>query len=275
MKRLFQIVPAGSSIIAMIPYRVVNMDMKKVMALAMMALMVIPSLTMTVGAVAEEDMACAIERARIYLGKVRTLADNMADEYEGDETMEGYLIQLYPLLGQYEYEGPEYLLQSENGIAERSDVESYSGTHSVHLKTIGKPGDGDEARIVIPMPEGYTLDDLETISWTIYALAGYPAHVDIFLDNAYVLTAEQASNNPAMSSSATAPTVEWCESARQELGAPVSTSLLCSVARKSLACAKKSGSASPPIHWGVVDLFLSIYHARLLGSVAGPGERGG
>ncbi len=77
----------------------------------------------------------------------------------------------------------------------------HSGDYSVHL-TAGASG-GNEARIVIPMPEGTTLGDIETISWWIYTVAGYPAHVDItldvdndgYLDDVDMLTAEMAYNN--------------------------------------------------------------------------------
>lgn len=61
---------------------------------------------------------------------------------------------------------------------------------------------GADARIVIPIPEGTTLGDLESISWWVYTVAGYPPHVDIYLDvdedNELdledVLTAEMACN---------------------------------------------------------------------------------
>jgi hypothetical protein len=161
------------------------MDLKKIMALVMVALLALPSLIMVVRADEPDDRvgpAGAIERARIYLDKVMISAEKTAELYPEDEDMQGYLNQLYALLGQYEYEGPDFLLQSENGIAERSDIQSHSGTHSVHLKTIGTPGDGDEARIVIPMPEGFTLGELETLSWWEYLVAGYPPHVDVILD---------------------------------------------------------------------------------------------
>jgi len=174
------------------PYRMIKMDLKKMLALAMLALVALPSLTI-VGATDVAGPAGAIERARIYLDKVMTSAENTAAEYPEDHMIHGYLNQIYALLGRYDYEGPEFLLQSENGIAERSDVQSHSGTHSVHLETIGKVNDGDEARIVIPI--SIALADLDTISWWIYTVAGYPAHVDIFLDTGDVLTAEMAVNN--------------------------------------------------------------------------------
>ncbi|MBA7610389.1 hypothetical protein ES703_17597 [subsurface metagenome] len=161
----------------------VKMDLKKILALAMLALMAIPSLTMVVRADEPYEgagPAGAIERARIYLNKVMTSAEKTAALYPNDTNMQGYLNQLNALLGQYEYEGPEFLLQSENGVAERSDVESYGGNYSVHLETTGDKG--NESRIVIPMPEGFTLGELETLSWWEYLVAGYPPHVDVILD---------------------------------------------------------------------------------------------
>ena len=173
------------------------MDLKKITALAMLALLALPSLTMVVRADDPtgnpEDgagLASAIARARLYLGKVRTLADNIdVDElYPDNEDIQGYLNQIYDLLGRYDGEDPEILLQAgTNGIAERSDVEWRSGTYSVHLETTGAlPTAPDwvasEARIVIPMPEGFTLGELDTISWWTYLVSGYIPHVDIFTE---------------------------------------------------------------------------------------------
>ncbi len=91
--------------------------------------------------------------------------------------------------------------QGDNAISEWADM-SYVGEYSVYLQAYSAPGDGYEARIVIPMPEGFTLGDLETLSWWIDTGQGYPAHVDITLDvdeNGVVdpedmLTAEMAVN---------------------------------------------------------------------------------
>jgi len=188
------------------------MDLKKITALAMLALLTLPSLTMVVRADDPtgnpEDgagLASAIARARLYLGKVRTLADNIdVDElYPDNEDIQGYLNQIYELLGRYDGEDPEILLQAgTNGIAERSDVKSNSGTYSVHLDS-NDVSPGDEARIVISMPSGFTLGDLDTLSWWVYTDSGYPPHVDITLDtldsDQSMLTAELAVNNPSYS----------------------------------------------------------------------------
>jgi len=172
MKRLFQIVPAGSSIIATTPYRVVNMDLKKVMALAMMALMVIPSMTMTVGAFADEDMASAIERARIYLDKVRRIADNMAIEYKDDDDMQVYLNQLYPLLGQ-DWEGdPEIIFQTGgSGTAEWSSDEYNSESRSAKLYVVN--GVTDWAEVSIPVD--IALKDITELKFMEYIKSYGPA----------------------------------------------------------------------------------------------------
>ncbi len=41
---------------------------------------------------------------------------------------------------------------------------------------------GTEDRIVIEMPAGFTLGELESISWQEYLVTGYPPHVDVFID---------------------------------------------------------------------------------------------
>jgi len=71
-----------------------------------------------------------------------------------------------------------------SAVAEWSTDQVKTGAYSVHLKTTGDPGDGDEARVVIPLPEGTTLGDIESISWFTYVVetAGYPPHVDLILD---------------------------------------------------------------------------------------------
>jgi len=100
-------------------------------------------------------------------------------------------------------EGPEFLLQAGT----LSDVESYSGNYSVHLETTGAlPTAPDwlaaEARIVISMPEGFTLGELETLSWWEYLVAGYPPHVDVYLDAGDELVFEYACNNDMTGSGA-------------------------------------------------------------------------
>ena len=71
---------------------------------------------------------------------------------------------------------------SGDATAEQSDEQAYSGEESVYLETTGNEGSGDEARIVIPLPEGTTLGDIDSISWWEYLEDGYPPHVDIMLD---------------------------------------------------------------------------------------------
>ena len=52
------------------------------------------------------------------------------------------------------------------------------GTHLV--ATTGGPG--TESRIIIDVPEDFTLGMLESISWDEYLVAGYAPHVDVFID---------------------------------------------------------------------------------------------
>jgi len=66
--------------------------------------------------------------------------------------------------------------------AELSTDQAYTGDDSAHMETLGDPGSGDEARIVIPLPEGTTLADIAAVSWWEYLVAGYPPHLDIMLD---------------------------------------------------------------------------------------------
>jgi hypothetical protein len=70
---------------------------------------------------------------------------------------------------------------TDDATAELSAEEVYSGEESVHLDT-GTEGTGVEARIVIPLPGGTTLGDIESISWREYLVQGYPPHVDVMLD---------------------------------------------------------------------------------------------
>lgn len=96
MERVFQTIPAGSSLIATTPYRMFKMDLKKIMALAMIVFLAFPNLTM-VRADGLEDgagLADVIERARLYLSKVRTLAENLATEYPGNDEIHGYLNEI-------------------------------------------------------------------------------------------------------------------------------------------------------------------------------------
>ena len=148
------------------PYRVIEMDLKKITAFVMLILLTLSSLTMVVMAddpIGDPDdgagMAGAIERAYLYLDKVRASVENLAGEYPDDEAFQGYRDEIYDLLGQGGEEEPEILLE-----------------------TTGDVGDGDEARIVIPMPDGFTLGDLEALSWSEFLEYGYPPHVDVILD---------------------------------------------------------------------------------------------
>jgi len=96
------------------------------------------------------------------------------------------------------------LTQSESGaVAELSTDPDDAEVKVIHLQTTGEAGSGNEAGIVIELPAGTTLGDIESVSWWVWAEAGYPPHLDIVMDhngNGIVdeedmLTAEMAYNN--------------------------------------------------------------------------------
>lgn len=83
--------------------------------------------------------------------------------------------------------------------AEWSTAQATVGTDSVHLAGPAPDGTGKSARIVLPMPPGTTLDDIDTVSWMKYSVDGYTPHLDIYLDvdgSSEVLVAENHYNNP-------------------------------------------------------------------------------
>ncbi len=95
-------------------------------------------------------------------------------------------------------------IKAPGATAEWSTAEVDVGTYSVHLKT-GDTGDGNEGRIVIDAASVgiTTLSSITSIAWSVYTVAGYPPHVDIYLDcdgdevvdDEDVLTAELHYNN--------------------------------------------------------------------------------
>lgn len=144
------------------------MDLKKILALAMIALVALPSLTMAVADDGGAGPAGAIERARIYLDKVMTSAEKTASEYPEDHIIHGYLNELYALLGRYEYEGPEILFQTgDSGLAEWSTEVVKSGLISAYLSDAGAGyTSGDDygaGRVVIPVD--ILLADVDRLSY--------------------------------------------------------------------------------------------------------------
>lgn len=85
----------------------------------------------------------------------------------------------------YHVQDLDNILQTsaETATAELEDDPDYvhSGDRSVHLNS-GSAGTGVEARIVIALPLGTTLGDIQSISWWTYLVSGYVPHVDIVLD---------------------------------------------------------------------------------------------
>jgi len=73
-------------------------------------------------------------------------------------------------------------LEDEVGTtAEWSTTEYKSPPCSIHLDT-GTAATGSEARIVITLPSGTTLGQIQSISWWTKLVSGYVPHVDISLD---------------------------------------------------------------------------------------------
>ena len=117
----------------------------------------------------------------------------------------------------FTYEVQPDLGDTGDSTAVWSTEEPHSGSYSYHLTTAG--AQGSEARIKIWLPSGTTLGDIDSISWWVWAVAGYPPHVDITLDsdnnpsvvnNDEMLTAEFAYNN--VSAPAWSPTYgAWLE----------------------------------------------------------------
>jgi len=99
--------------------------------------------------------------------------------------------------------------------AEWSTTQKYIGSYAAHLVSGPKEDDGDEARIVIPMPAGTTLGDIDSIAWWEWLVAGYPPHVDIILDmggsEPDALVIEYAYNNTSATTQPTygAVTSDW------------------------------------------------------------------
>ena len=78
---------------------------------------------------------------------------------------------------------PQLSTKNSDSTAEWSTAQAKSGSYSAHLDSgTTTAGDGDEARIVIDMPSGTVLNDITSISWWEYLVAGYPPHVDVKVD---------------------------------------------------------------------------------------------
>lgn len=76
----------------------------------------------------------------------------------------------------------ENLGHSAGATAAWSEDEAHSGFYAAYFTTTSVPGTGDEARVVIPLPVGTTLGDIDSISWYAYMVAGYVPHADLVLD---------------------------------------------------------------------------------------------
>lgn len=72
--------------------------------------------------------------------------------------------------------------QFGDGSATWSTTQIHSGSSSLYIDTGATVPSGGMGRIRFMMPEGTTLADIETMSWYYFLEAGYPPHVDIYLD---------------------------------------------------------------------------------------------
>ncbi len=121
-----------------------------------------------------------------------------------------------------------------DAIAEISEDRGYGDSESVHLMTTGDVESGDEARIIVPLPDDTTLGMIDAISWWVWNVGGYdppsyPPHVDIVmdvdedgeLDDEDMLTAEMAYNNFAgleLDEGLVPTTDEWLQTFELESG---------------------------------------------------------
>ncbi len=96
------------------------------------------------------------------------------------------------------------LLGSTGGASAVWDSKNNGDGDGSFYLTSGTVTAGDEARIKIWLPSGTTLGDIDSISWWVWAVTGYPPHIDITLDSDNnpgvvnddeMLTAEFAYNN--------------------------------------------------------------------------------
>ena len=83
----------------------------------------------------------------------------------------------------YHVQFPTELSGTGDYTAEWSTTEAYSPPCSIHLATGDWTGpSADEGRIVITLPLGTTLGQIQSISWWTKLVSGYVPHVDISLD---------------------------------------------------------------------------------------------
>ncbi|KKK87101.1 hypothetical protein LCGC14_2756620, partial [marine sediment metagenome] len=86
-------------------------------------------------------------------------------------------VPVYDTLNVY----PLQLVETGGTVAEWSTAPIHTGSYSVHLATTGAAV-ADEATIVIEMPVGTMLGDINTVSWWRYIAVGFAPHLDIKLD---------------------------------------------------------------------------------------------
>ena len=75
------------------------------------------------------------------------------------------------------------LTNRNGGQATLSSTQAQSGSYSAYLQTTGAIATPDEGTIVLTPIVPMALGELQSVSWQEYLTAGYPPHVDIYLDN--------------------------------------------------------------------------------------------
>ena len=88
-----------------------------------------------------------------------------------------------------------FLQSTGDGSAILSGLHTTSTSQSAKLHA-WNPSNGNEGRVRIELPNGFTLNDLQTLSWQQYVEQGYISHVDVRLDNNKVLVFEYAKVDP-------------------------------------------------------------------------------
>ncbi|MFC2008532.1 hypothetical protein ACFLUT_00550 [Chloroflexota bacterium] len=134
---------------------------------------------------------------------------NAAEELEETAWAEGRPFPWKNWAMWFGYEVAEsYTLSASGGATAVMDVDPENEQNECILLTAPEATQeepevalGAEARVVIVVPPGTTLADIESISWMEYLVAGYPPHVDIIIDTSAgqdALAFEYAYNDVAL-----------------------------------------------------------------------------
>ena len=161
------------------------------------------------------------------------------------------------------------LMNRNGGQATLSSAQAQSGSYSVYLQTTGTIAAPDEGTIVLTPIVPMALGQLASMSWQEYLTAGYPAHVDIYLDNDGdgvaddSLVVEYAYNTMAHYAEAPMPygalTGAWYQTFSDDGNGPTQIDDTC-------YAWLNSGAAGPPGGGGHIAGTLSQWKAGALGT---------